>query len=612
NISAPGATSCAAALDGYLFAGGPWGIRMSADNGASWHQALQDLPAGYRAIRIFTVGSRVFVAGEGYGGLYASADYGLSWEYAGTGMSGGDAYTNNMTGSGDLLFARVDQGALLYVSDNGGQQWYAAQLPSGPAFYYNGVMHVSGDSLYVYDQFNGNQSLARRPVTSLSLQKLFGAVFFDSNHDGLRDSTELGIAGLPVYLHNGPGITLTDSLGRYTLALDAAVDTLKVHVPFLLAEVLPVAYTVTQAMQGLDFAIFSDVQDVSAELYSFIPPRPGFTQHLFLSVRNNSGELLNNIPLRWRPDPQWEILSTHPAATLVGDTLQWLLDSLPVLGIWSADLLIRLPATTPLGYPSTDIAWTTLAGDDFPANDRDTLRQTTVGSFDPNDKQVDHELLSTAQAAARAKLQYQIRFQNTGTFPAEFVRIRDTLPAGLDPSTFRLLASSHPVQVQLQAPGQLDFFFDHIDLPAKPANEVGSHGFVTFEITVGPGLVAGDSINNRAGIYFDYNQPVITQNAVTRILDSLIVGLGGPPHTASALKIYPNPARNQATIEWPENVTHGDLQLLLLDAQGHLLRQLNPPSGRTFEINVSAWPAGNYWLVAKNKTQVRVGKLVVK
>ena len=54
-------------------------------------------------------------------------------------------------------------------------------------------------------------------------------------------------------------------------------------------------------------------------------------------------------------------------------------------------------------------------------------------------------------------------------------------------------------------------------LPDSNANERKSHGFIRFRIKPKNTLVAGDSIKNKAAIYFDYNSPVITNSAITQI-----------------------------------------------------------------------------------------------
>ena len=609
DVPAPGITHCVAAFDGYLFAGGAWGIKMSADDGQSWHDPVYGLPPGYQATRIFTAAGKVFVCGDSYGGLYASSDYGLSWYYAGTGINNNeDAKMDNITGAGDQLFARTANGAF-YISDDG-LQWYPAQLPSGTSFYFNGAMSVFGDSLYLFDRNSGFNVFVRRPVNSFYLEKLFGTVYVDANQNGVRDSSESCIVGLPVFLKNESDVTLTDSLGRYTLALDSPGDTLRVSLPFIAAEAQPGFYFVDQGAQGLDFGIFSDIPDASTTMFGGVVPRPGFAQSLHLVVKNNGVEALHDVLVHWLPDPHWQLLSTDQPVTEVADTLVWTVDSLPVLGVWYTKISVRLDSTTALATPLKDVVWLYSPADNFPANDRDTFHQRVLASYDPNDKAVDRNQFTPAQAAERPVLKYQIRFQNTGNFPAEFVRIRDTFPAELDPTSFRLLAASHPLEVQIKPPGYLDFFFNHIQLPDSISNEAGSHGFVAFEMNLKPGLSAGDSVANRAAIYFDYNAPVITNAAITRVVDSIVTSISQWVAPGAGLNIYPNPAREWARVEWPATLS-GPAKLWLADVHGRVVRQFQPRQAGPFEMALTGLPTGDYWLFVAQQGRIFAGKLIV-
>jgi hypothetical protein len=46
----------------------------------------------------------------------------------------------------------------------------------------------------------------------------------------------------------------------------------------------------------------------------------------------------------------------------------------------------------------------------------------------------------------------------------------------------------------------------NIQLPYKTTNEPASHGYVSFKIKPRPRVVIGDSLNNKAAIYFDFNR----------------------------------------------------------------------------------------------------------
>ena len=135
-----------------------------------------------------------------------------------------------------------------------------------------------------------------------------------------------------------------------------------------------------------------------------------------------------------------------------------------------------------------------------------------VGAYDPNDKQ-GFPLGSTENhfIEKNTTLEYLIRFQNTGTDYARTVFIRDTLDTDvLDPATIRPGASSHDYEYFLSDEGVINFVFEDIMLLDSNTNEPESHGYVKFKINQIPNLPDGVIIENRAGIYFDFNAPVIT------------------------------------------------------------------------------------------------------
>ena len=74
-----------------------------------------------------------------------------------------------------------------------------------------------------------------------------------------------------------------------------------------------------------------------------------------------------------------------------------------------------------------------------------------------------------------------------------------------------------------------DFIFNNIQLPDSNVNEPASHGFVKFKINQRANNPLGTVIENKAGIYFDFNEAVIT-NSTHHVLgenfvESNLVGL---------------------------------------------------------------------------------------
>jgi hypothetical protein len=140
---------------------------------------------------------------------------------------------------------------------------------------------------------------------------------------------------------------------------------------------------------------------------------------------------------------------------------------------------------------------------------------TVIGSYDPNDMQVNRPLIDAVEADPLGDwLTYQIRFQNTGTAPAEFINVVSTQDDNVDMSTIQMIAASHANTWSFDG-REVTWFFDNIQLPDSTTDLEGSQGYILFKVRTIPGLQAGDSLTTNAAIYFDYNQPVITNQATT-------------------------------------------------------------------------------------------------
>jgi uncharacterized repeat protein (TIGR01451 family) len=225
------------------------------------------------------------------------------------------------------------------------------------------------------------------------------------------------------------------------------------------------------------------------------------------------------------------------------------------------------------------------------------------GSFDPNDKQgfpigagAEHHILPGQE------IEYLIRFQNTGTDTAFRVVIRDTLSPWLDPASIRVGAASHPMQFSLLEYGILKFDFSNILLPDSNINEAASHGFVKFRIAQIPNIPLGTTIFNQAGIYFDFNDPVITNQTWhtvdTGFLNQISSVIESDANTLiiSRLEIAPNPAKGFAQAIWKPTFDAQDAVCYrLIDMFGREIEQGNMQQN-TCMIRRNQLPTGLYLL----------------
>ena len=153
----------------------------------------------------------------------------------------------------------------------------------------------------------------------------------------------------------------------------------------------------------------------------------------------------------------------------------------------------------------------------------DSIYNIMRSSYDPNEKLATPEL-TTTQVANGDYINYTINFQNTGNDTAYNIVVADTLSNLLQTNNMEMIATSHNCNTIVQN-GIIYFEFRNILLPDSFSNFNGSHGFVSFRIKTVNTLIAGDSITNKASIYFDYNNPVLTNTAVTNIVNTTTLPL---------------------------------------------------------------------------------------
>ncbi|MCC7244654.1 MAG: T9SS type A sorting domain-containing protein [Saprospiraceae bacterium] len=222
-----------------------------------------------------------------------------------------------------------------------------------------------------------------------------------------------------------------------------------------------------------------------------------------------------------------------------------------------------------------------------PDDNSATLALKVVSSFDPNDKQVDRERINIENLPNEAhELFYTVRFQNTGTAPATFIEVLDTLPAELDIRTFEPWSVSHKCRVSFPAGNVVKWRFDNINLPDSSSNQEGSHGYIQFKIRTLPGMQVLDTVRNRVGIYFDYNEVVLTNYAQTVFYVPVATQ---SPDNAPLLRAYPNPASSSILFDGLETAS----TIRVFDISGREVATFQEVQNRQV-LSIDALPNGYY------------------
>ena len=214
----------------------------------------------------------------------------------------------------------------------------------------------------------------------------------------------------------------------------------------------------------------------------------------------------------------------------------------------------------------------------FPLDENDSWQaedcHVVVGSYDPNDKAGSPRGYSENHYIDKGQdIEYLVRFQNTGTDTAFTVRIDDILAPELDITTLRPGASSHPYELNIRGADTLEFLFENILLPDSFANEVASHRFVQFKVSQREGLEYGTIIENTAGIYFDFNEAIITNTTFHELGEKFVETTSAQNVIKENLQaeISPNPVANEFTL----NLSGVDFQtgkLEIYDVSGKLVK----------------------------------------
>ncbi|MEQ8703828.1 MAG: hypothetical protein RIC19_07900 [Phaeodactylibacter sp.] len=237
----------------------------------------------------------------------------------------------------------------------------------------------------------------------------------------------------------------------------------------------------------------------------------------------------------------------------------------------------------------------------FPQSDSDPWLdidcRENIGSFDPNDIQVFPEGYGPEGIVEPGTtLDYLIRFQNTGTDTAFTVEILNPISDALQLGTLRPLGSSHDYELTLLEDGVLSFRFDNILLPDSTTNLQASQGFVRYRIDHREGIPLGTNFGNRAAIYFDFNDPIYTNTALTTIDENFItVDLKEVYVPGLSLEAYPNPFTEFLNISFA-GISGKTVQFMIYSMDGRLVRQLEEPFAPVVTLRPGPLPSGQYAL----------------
>ncbi len=366
-------------------------------------------------------------------------------------------------------------------------------------------------------------------------------------------------------------------------------------------EFVTILETTTNATADFCLVPAPPYTDLVVNMLPLTIAQPGFGVSYHIQAMNIGNTTVSGVVSLSFDSTRLTFVSSFPAGVVSGNVLTIELGEMPPLSLLylNVNFTVATPPTTQLGDVLDFTVSISTDGDMNLLNNTFEMSHVVVNSFDPNDMNVmEGPIISEAQADDY--LHYLIRFQNIGDANAINVRVENTLDANLDWDTFEPVASSHDYHAE-RVGGEVTFRYNGINLPGTN-DEPASHGYVAYRIRPVQDFAQGDVIINSAEIYFDFNEPILT-NVVSTQIGALEV----PEIANSEFVVYPNPASSQIAIS-------GDLMIDNIDIMDVSGKRVMSVSARANDVSfdVSALEAGIYFVRIESGNLIQTKKLMVR
>lgn len=345
--------------------------------------------------------------------------------------------------------------------------------------------------------------------------------------------------------------------------------------------------------------------DVEVAIAPVVPARPGFDAVYKIVYKNNGNQILSlnsGITLLYNQNLMNFISSSATVGVQTPGRIVW--DYTNLYPFESKSFTITMRINRPTDANAVNIndilnfttSISTPNGDENMADNSFTFRQKVVGSYDPNEI-VCLEGAVVSPAEIGRYLHYLIRFENTGTAPAQNIVIRDEIDeTEYDPTSVQILDSSHKMMNAKVKGNRMEFFLPNVSLDS------GGHGNILLKVKSNENLSVESTVSHRVGIYFDYNLPVLTNDATT-VFKTLSVKEN---ELDNSIMIYPNPANKMLNIKADGIIR----SVQLFDIQGRILMTQLLGENKV-SIDVSRYAAGAYFVKISTDEGAKAEKLII-
>jgi uncharacterized repeat protein (TIGR01451 family) len=493
-----------------------------------------------------------------------------------------------------------DHGELLWQKTIGGDAddlvFYAIQMPNNDIIASGYTNSYNNGDIYGSWVPGWYDALIFKLGASNSIR---GVVYSDNNGNHIKDSGESYFTQGIVKSTKGSLVNSGDIVnGFYANSVDTGsyITQPVINSPYYTPYPLTGTSTFINYFQTdtIDFAMvpISGINDLKITMLPLTVARPGFETQYKIKYENAGTTTIANGSVTLVKDHRTTFDSASLTYTsLVADTVTWGFSNFAPMQTKELTVYLK-PAIPPIvNNLDTLHSYATVnpvAGDSTPLNNSTAINQLVTGSYDPNDKTETHGPGFPAQLLANGEyLNYIIRFQNTGADTAFRVLVRDTLDAKLDWSSLEMISVSHSYRFSVTDQNKLEWKFDPIILPDSTHSYAASQGYIAYRIKPKSDLAEGDTIANRAAIYFDFNSPVLT-NIQNTVIDNSISICSGET------TLYKSGIPGGLAFQWQVNYGNGYVNLVndgvYSGVASDSLRLLSPPtsySGNKYRCTVT-------------------------
>ncbi len=355
--------------------------------------------------------------------------------------------------------------------------------------------------------------------------QLGGYIFLDSNQNGVFDSDEQALPNFPFSLADNQYNSFSDQTGAYFAFTDNGGSGISLLIDNNLwtpttSTTFSPDLTSGQSVYNFNFGVIpSNTPTTVVGGYISVPNALCIQNNTQIISITNYGNTQPSGYTVYTFDPLCSFVSATPEPDSISGN-QLFFDYGP-LNFGAAAILnvtLDMPDTSLPG----DSIWFNLqtfyfSGGDTLAANTDPTTTPILCSYDPNDIRELNGIGPEGRIAPNTTLDYVIRFENLGTAPAYNVVIIDELPEQVDPLTIVPVSASHNYHMYVTTYGALTIEFDNINLPIEQEDSTLNEGYIHFRINQDPDLPLGTQFTNSASIYFDYNEPIHTNEAMTTI-----------------------------------------------------------------------------------------------